>query len=829
MTSPLSVLPHCRLKTAALILTAVLVCPAGAGAADIKNPFHEGLFVGSASTMMNHGAFFRNPVFADYSDSSFLNYRPFSFGGTGDWNHHLSLGFSGFAFSYTRFNSLYDPELDEVTDSKTTMVNITKGFMFGNYFGIGFDYGFSAGRRPYDDYRSFSMGFLLRPFSFLSVGLAFHDLNSPRMEGNRVLRKETYSISLRPLNERFTLSLDAVRYQDRKIDVDDLQIAACLLAPFDISVYAGADMNSNVFFGLSLPLEFQSQRGSAMVMEYSGIRMHKGPGFSAPGLSLVGEKYREPAVMTKAYLKIVIGGGIHENPEEKFLQKSPVNLHEILAGVDEAARDRSITGIILVVGDVSLGIAQIQELREEFKKFRRHGKKICALLTSSGNRGYYLSSAADRIYYAPANTFILTGLVAEVYFFKTLLDRVGVKFESVSKGKYKSFNEPFTRTGMSDEYRENLKTLLAELNEQYLSQIAADRGIKRAVIEELFSKGFSTPEDAVKAGFIDGVEYHDAMERKILEEGDGVYSAVELEEYLDRPRRIYRWGTVPGIAVIHVEGAIIKGGEERPGIIMPDAISDQVYRESLRSAFTDPSIKAIVVRINSGGGSAVASDFMWHYLVELNRRYKKQVVISFGNMAASGGYYIACTGDHIFASPGTVTGSIGVIMGKLSFKTLYEKLGISKEIISLSEFADLFTESRDLSPKEREVLQRGVEFTYQLFTRRVMEARKIDAKDIAAAAEGRVFTGNQARDKKLVDSMGGLMAALEFARLKLKTGSEYNVIHYPVKKAPLMKFLGSAGTSELNGVLRQVQKHLAPLALADENVLCLYPLRIEIK
>jgi protease IV len=241
-------------------------------------------------------------------------------------------------------------------------------------------------------------------------------------------------------------------------------------------------------------------------------------------------------------------------------------------------------------------------------------------------------------------------------------------------------------------------------------------------------------------------------------------------------------------------------------------------------------VRAVIVRINSGGGSALASDAMWHCLKALSEEFSKPVVISFGPIAASGGYYIACTGDVVFADPGTITGSIGVVSGKLSLKKLYETLGISKEVVKMSEFADIFSESRDLSPAEMELLQRGVDNMYALFTGRVMTGRKIPAEGIQKVAEGRVFTGRQAAERGLVDRIGGLMAALEYARQLAGMEPGLRVLQYPERRMPVMDLLGrTADTRALPRAARLLQNALDDISRLDEETLYLYPYHIIIR
>ena len=249
----------------------------------------------------------------------------------------------------------------------------------------------------------------------------------------------------------------------------------------------------------------------------------------------------------------------------------------------------------------------------------------------------------------------------------------------------------------------------------------------------------------------------------------------------------------------------------------------------LEHAFTDSSVKAIIIRINSGGGSAVASDLMLNKLINLKKRFKKPVVFSFGNIAASGGYYVACSGDKIYSNRGTITGSIGVIFGKITLKELYEKLGIKNEIIKMSKFADIFSESRELTDKEKEILQRGINFTYDRFTGKVMKSRKIKKNKIPEVAEGKVFTGSQAEKNHLIDHIGGLLAAIKYAKSLSDLGSNYDIVKYPDKMTFINGILQTNDNLFLSKFMEKLYGNLITIKSIEENFIYLYPFIIKIQ
>lgn len=835
MTLPLSVSKYCRCtrRAAQAFAAAVIVLSAQAGgAAEIANPFDPSLPFPQASELYVPVAPAVNPVFSDVKDAVSIGYRYFGYGQGGQAGHFFMLDAAGFSFSWMLMNDVYSPSRDVMDKANTNLFTVNKGFFFNNTFGFGIGYSYaSSDVRQYDGYSSFTSGLLLRPARWLSMGYMLKDFNTPRMDGARVKRRELYSASLRPFREWMTLTFDAGRYPGEAFHREDFSLTCALRAPHDISIFARGDFDGVFSFGASAPIGFQSNQYSAMVFDYYGAASgDRAPGVSSAGIMFTDEKYASSVMASKAFLSITLREEVNETEPGRLFAGARPSFFDMAGAVREAAADPGIGGILLRIDGSPLGFAQTQELREELNNFRKSGKKVIAFVSSPGNSEYYLATAADTICCAPNTMLELSGLAAEVYFFKGALDKIGVKVESVSKGKYKSFNEPLTRNRMSDEYRENLVALLSDLNAQYVDAIAADRNIPREKIDRQFAKGGMIPDEAQREGFVDAVAYPDDVENSLVRGYDGMRLKVNLNDYVAQKKKIYMWGALPRIAIVHVDGSIVRGEQKDSGFIAPEAIGDETFRKALAAAFEDGSVRAIVIRVNSGGGSAVASDFMWHSLVSMGKKYRKPVVFSFGNIAASGGYYIACTGARIYASGGTITGSIGVVSGKLSLKRLFDKLGITSDIVKMSEYADIMSVSKDLSDEERAIFQRGVDFTYDAFTGRVADGRKIEKDKLPSVAEGRVFTGKQAGDNGLVDSIGGILAAVEYAKSLSGVTGECEVTHLPMKKTPLLEMLGSGVAEErVSERMKPLLNSFRGLYFGDEEYLYLYPFRVVIK
>ncbi|MCP4137102.1 MAG: signal peptide peptidase SppA [bacterium] len=771
-----------------------------------------------------------NPAYADLSSRSYLAYRFVKYDSK-DANHFFMLNLLGFSLNYAWYNHAYRNESGTVDSINGSYFNISKGFMYKETFGFGVSYSWAnSDNSLYDGYNSWTLGFLLRPFSILSLGISLRDLGAD-INNLDIKRSEVYSVSLRPITNRVTLTMDIHREAGQNFKNAAYLFSAEGRVFYDISLFCQTDTNYNLLFGVRMPFFMGSTIGSTPVIDtYRTVDKDSNTNYTSFAVSYPVEQYNSGIPLSKLFsmsgktmLNIRLNRKIKEVEPDYFFSKKQLAFNEIVFAIQRAGKDDTIDGIILQIDRAAPGFGQLQELREELRRFKKAGKKVYSILTSPGNKEYYLATISDKIYFAPLSPFGLTALKAEVYFFKGLLDKVGVKFEAITHGKFKSYPEGFTREHMSENFRENITTLLTDLNKQYLDGITEDRGVKQSELDKLFEQGIMTPEEAKKSGFIDSIAYQDEALKDISED----LTTVQISQYMDVREKDFTWGSKPAIAIVYVTGSIIRGKSSTG--FMQSSTGDESYKKMLKAAFTDGSIRAIIIRVSSGGGSATASDLMWNYLVKMKKKYKKPVVFSFGNVAASGGYYLACSGDRIFANKGSVTGSIGVFSGKLSLKELYAKLGINKDVIKMSTFADIFSESKDLEPGERKVLQAGVDFIYDRFTGKVMYGRKIKKGEIPTVAEGRVFTGNQAREKKLVDEFGGLAAALEYAKQLARVSDRCDIKIFPNEMKLYPSVTDYTEIKLLAEYVKLLSKNLALIDLKDERALYLYPYTIEIK
>ncbi|MFA5519367.1 MAG: signal peptide peptidase SppA, partial [Spirochaetota bacterium] len=632
---------------------------------------------------------------------------------------------------------------------------------------------------------------------------------------------------LHPYFQNITLSADGTKLSNEKFKDMDYAFSGNIKLPNDMELTGKIDTDKNIQFALTIPFFFRSKNShSIMIDGYGSSFKNSRLNYYSAGISYSFARNAKAKEFYSAnnLLYIKFDQPIKEVERTFFLSKKNPVFTELLGTIVNAGNDNTIQGLFIEIEQVPFGMAQIQEIRNEILKIKAQGKKVYALMNYPGNKEYYLASTADKIYFTPNSPFYLTGLKAQVYFFKGLLDKAGIEYESISFGKYKSLNESAIRETMSPEFRENMESLLLNLNEQFVADIASDRNMDETTIHNLFNKGFYVPLEAKEKGFIDEVLYKDEAIKNI---GKNI-NFVDFKNYIKEKIDLQQWGPIPSIAVVHVNGIIIPG-KSRNSFFNTNT-GDATYSSALESVFKNSMVKALVIRVDSGGGAASASDYMWRELARLKKKYPKPVVFSFGNTAASGGYYIACTGDEILASKATITGSIGVVAGKLNLSELYSKLGINKEVIKMSEFADIFSESKKLTEKEKSLVQESINFTYQRFTEKVADARGFSEKNIPNIAEGRVFTGDQAVENNLVNQNGGIMAAIEIAKARSDIKGNYNILHLPEGRILLPGIIRGNTESSLMELIKPFMNNIDKYTmLKNEPYLYLQPYYIDIK
>jgi protease-4 len=492
-----------------------------------------------------------------------------------------------------------------------------------------------------------------------------------------------------------------------------------------------------------------------------------------------------------------------DNPFSSFgfdgLGETPMGLNDVLDNLDKAAANPSVKGIFLDLTNLSTGIATIEEIRNALIDFKKSGKFIYAYSEVFSQPTYYLATAADKIYLHPTGLAELKGLRSEILFFKGTLDKLGVEPLVFRHGKFKSAVEPFIQDKLSDSNREQVRTFLFSIWNHMLKGIASGRKLSEDELRKISSELLVTNAPAAKQyKLVDDLKYRDEV-LEMLKTKTGAESIdkrelVTLNDIKDsEDTREKRKGDK--IAVVYAEGDIVDGEGQDGQIGSVDC------SKAIRKARLDEKVKAVVLRVNSPGGSALASETIWREVV-LTKKVKP-VIVSMGNLAASGGYYIAAPADVIVASPNTITGSIGVFGLFFNGKGLANQLGVTIDTVKTTPMADIMSSSRGVTPREAEIIQAEIERIYDNFITRVAEGRKMSKADVDSIAQGRVWTGADAKRLKLVDEFGGLERAIELAAQKAKLDN-YRIMELPFVKDPLEKILDKIGGKSKDAAIESV-------------------------
>jgi protease-4 len=441
-------------------------------------------------------------------------------------------------------------------------------------------------------------------------------------------------------------------------------------------------------------------------------------------------------------------------------------LRDIVDALDRGRTDPRVKGVVARIGGDRFGTGKSQELRAAIQRFRASGRFAFAFSESfgemgPGDRSYYVASAFDRIWLQPVGLVGLTGLGASVPFARGALDELGVKPELRHREEYKSFMNTFTERGFTEPHREMMEALLGDLQEQLVSGIAQGRSIDPAALRQLIDRGPFLDREALDAKLIDEIGYYDEVTDAARERGGANSELLETADYLDAAGPPHRTG--PTIAVIYGTGSIQRGSNGVDPLMGGTSMGSDDVADAFAEAAEDPDVRAILFRIDSGGGSAVASESIRRALVKA-KLSGKPVVVSMGEAAASGGYWIAMNADKIVAHPGTLTGSVGVVAGKMVTADLWNRFGIEWGQITRGQNAGMWSSLNPYSESESKRLDIILDDIYGAFVRNIAEARKLPAASVRDIAKGRVWTGSQAKALGLVDELGDMDAALGFAR-----------------------------------------------------------------
>lgn len=497
----------------------------------------------------------------------------------------------------------------------------------------------------------------------------------------------------------------------------------------------------------------------------------------------------EPTIRDNSVLTLRVSGSLPDyspdDPFKKYFGGPDQSLTGLVMQFKKAKVDKRIKAILLDVDISGVGWGKAEEIRDAITDFRTSGKPVYAFIELGLNKEYYIATACDKIIVAPPGELFINGLAADVMFFRGSLDKLGIYPDIYQIGKYKSAADMFTQKEMTDAHRQYINEMLDDLFNRYINTIAQARKKTPEEVRALIDNAPYSANQAKEAGLIDEALYKDQVEaqlKKLLGYKDtDSFVTARGYDYRDVSPESLGLNTGERIAVIYASGDIGSGSSQNSPSGDQSVGSDTVAK-ALNDAAADKTLKAIVLRVDSPGGSGLASDIIWHAVEQANQ--KKPVVVSMSDVAASGGYYISASASKIIAQPSTITGSIGVLAGKPVMRGFYDWLGISNEYVLRGKTAGMFRETEKFSDEERAKFEEWIKKTYyQDFIPKVAKGRNKDVQSVDAVGQGRVWTGAQAKDHGLIDEFGGLDKAIEVAKQLAKIpadkGVERVILPYP--------------------------------------------------
>lgn len=615
------------------------------------------------------------------------------------------------------------------------------------------------------NYAGYDAALSWRPLPWLGFGGVARNIGSPDPTG-RAQPLSGGGVALRPFGPAVVLGGDFMRlFATETRDTEDLLHATVRLRPME-GLYLRGHLTSDAGPG-HLPSVLQAGLGVEVFFQGvgAGAHLHADPhgfpgtrslwvGTDEPGESVVRSGRRVP--------ELTLSSPPPYEPRITLLSLDPgPSWLDVLERIRRVEEDPGVRGLVLTLEDPGLSWARYQELRRRIVALQERGKPVLVYLRGTAPTGaYYLSSAASQVVLHPAGDVELTGLASQLLHVRGLLELVGVEPQFVRRDEYKSAPETFTRTEPSEASLEQTNALLDDIYAELVAAIAEGRGLDASQVRELVDQGPFTAREAERTGLVDVLAYPDELEGLLAQVHAGPVAVTDLTR-VPQPRSA--WEDPDQIAVIYVEGAIVPGESSRGGLFGPTTTGSQTLARSLQRAARDRRVRAVVLRVDSPGGSAYASDEIWR-AVELVKREGKPVVVSMGGVAASGGYYVSAGADAIWAEPTTLTGSIGVYSGKMVTERLLDDLGVGTTTLLRGRNADLRSSTRRWDDVQVARMQEMVDETYRQFKDRVAAGRGLTEAQVDAIAGGRVWSGQRALDVGLVDQLGGLQDAITDAR-----------------------------------------------------------------
>lgn len=479
----------------------------------------------------------------------------------------------------------------------------------------------------------------------------------------------------------------------------------------------------------------------------------------------------------------------------KLIKGEQLTISNVVRALDAASEDGRVLGVVARVGGTALSFADAQELRNAVARFRTSGKPAFAFAESfgelgRGNSSYYLASSFEQIYLMPSGSVGLTGIMSQTSFLKGTMDKLDIVPQLGARKEYKTARNTLTQTGYTEEHREVSKAVVESVLTQMVKDISADRNMSEGAFRELLVQGPFTAKQAQEAGLIDGLEYRDQVFERMRQKLDTPSRFLYLSHYIKRRARSDR---VRGkaVALIYGQGTIMQGQSQYNPVTGDMVMGSETVAAAFRSAVRDRDVGAIVFRVNSPGGSHIGSDVIWRETVRA-REAGKAVIVSMGSVAGSGGYYVAANADEIIAHPSTITGSIGVVGGKVMVRGLYNKLGVTFDNVKTSPNATIWSPTHEYTDEQWEYIQLWLDKVYDDFVTKVAKGRNMKKERVFEIAKGKIYTGQQALELGLVDTLGGFPAAMEVAKkhMGIAEDQKVQIKLFPRRRSWIEQLLG---------------------------------------
>ncbi len=610
-------------------------------------------------------------------------------------------------------------------------------------------FAFGITHRKSGDKHYWDAGVMTRPIKYLSVGAIMNSI------GQSTPRQYMIGVGIRPLSDRLTITCDAF--------TDDWKNPSF---GFEVEPINGIEIkgkfNRNRIFSIQAGINLEKIGvGTIFNSSFTSGSKKRWAGYLRYDI----ENRRTLISPSEKFLEMTLNGSIADQKPGFSLFGSSVNktTYEVLNTIKRAKEDKNITGVILKIEEPSISLALAQEIKSALDEFKKANKKLIVYASQLGNISYYIACSADEIITHPIGEVAIPGIAARPMQLKRAMDKLGVEADYEQVGKYKSAPEMFSEDTLSKANREVINSMLDDYYSQLTSIIVDERKFTKQQFDSMVNQGFFTAKEAKENKLTDHYCYEDELD-SLLKIQNKNFRKITANRYMNEKDYVYNWCDLPKITVIYATGDIMEGESGTDPLMGGISCGANSIVKALREARKDKNVKAIILRIDSPGGDGFASDLIWREMTIAKK--SKPVIVSMGPVAASGGYYISMAADKIFATPATITGSIGAFSLKFVTKELYDKLGITTETIKRGEHADAFSSDRKFTDEEHDMLHKHVQDFYTQFINKVAEHRHLTPEYVDSVGQGRVWTGNQAKDRKLVDSLGGLLNAIDFAKGK---------------------------------------------------------------